>query len=107
MWLGDIETTADIVIPSEPLERVIGQQAAVEKARLAVKQKRHLLLVGPPGVGKSMLAQALAAHLPKATQQISVVHNTQNIRLANTVTNAPGDWMALISAGTNWYGLKD
>jgi ATP-dependent Lon protease len=78
MRLADIETTADIRVPTDFIERIIGQDAAVEKARLAVKQRRHLLLVGPPGVGKSMLAQALAAHLPKPKQQVNILHNAQN-----------------------------
>ena len=44
-------------------------------ARIAAKQKRHLLLVGPPGTGKSMIAQAMASILPKPTQEIVLVHN--------------------------------
>ena len=73
-----IETTKDIEIPKDPLKRVVGQDRAVKIAKLAAIQKRHLLLVGPPGIGKSMLAQALALHLPKAMQQVNVVHNPKN-----------------------------
>ena len=58
--LDDIETTADIKIPENPLDQVIGQERAVRFAKLAAKQRRHLLLVGPPGVGKSMIAQCIA-----------------------------------------------
>lgn len=76
--LLDIETTKDIEIPADPLARVIGQKRAVETARLAAFQKRHLLLVGPPGIGKSMIAQALALYIPKPTEEIRVVHNPSN-----------------------------
>ncbi|MGP8074305.1 MAG: ATP-binding protein, partial [Thermoplasmata archaeon] len=58
--MDEIETTREIPIPSDPLERVIGQEKAVEIARIAAYQRRHLLLVGPSGIGKSMTAQALA-----------------------------------------------
>ena len=74
----NIKTTKDIKIPKDPLERVIGQKRAVKIAKLAAKQGRHLLLVGPPGIGKSMLAQALALHIPKPEHQVNVVHNPQN-----------------------------
>jgi ATP-dependent Lon protease len=76
--LDEIETTADVSIPSDPLARVIGQEKAVETARIAAYQHRHLLLVGPPGIGKSMTAQALALHLERPKTEIRVVHNPEN-----------------------------
>ncbi len=76
--LDDINTTADIEIPSDPLKRVIGQAEAVELARTAASQRRHLLLVGPPGTGKSMIAQALALHLQRPQEEVQIVHNPEN-----------------------------
>ena len=76
--LDNIETTEDIEIPTDPLDRVIGQDEAVKIAKTAAQQRRNLLLVGPPGTGKSMIAQALALHLPLPTEEIRVVHNPQN-----------------------------
>ena len=90
----DIRSTADIVIPKDPLKRVIGQPEAVELAEIAAKQRRHLLLVGPPGTGKSMIAQALALHLRRPMEEIRVVHNPENperpliqVRARDTVEN--------------------
>ncbi|MCK4455015.1 MAG: ATP-binding protein [Thermoplasmata archaeon] len=66
------------MIPSDPLARVVGQEEAVNLARIAATQRRHLLLVGPPGTGKSMIAQALSLHLPRPTNEIRIVHNPEN-----------------------------
>ena len=77
MLLDEIETTKEVKTPQDPIKRIIGQGNAVEKVRLAIRQRRHLLLVGPPGIGKSMLAKAISYHLEKPKQQISVLHNPQ------------------------------
>lgn len=76
--LNDIVSTEEIHIPNDPLDRVIGQDEAKKLARIAASQHRHLLLVGPPGTGKSMIAQALALHLPVPTEEIQIVHNPEN-----------------------------
>jgi ATP-dependent Lon protease len=76
--LDEIETTEDIRISNDPLQRVIGQDEAVRLARIAAAQRRHLLLVGPPGTGKSMIAQALSLHISRPTEEIRVVHNPEN-----------------------------
>jgi ATP-dependent Lon protease len=73
-----IKTTKEIKIPDDPLERIIGQNSTIEKVETAIRQRRHLLLAGPPGIGKSMIAQAIAYHLPKPQHQISVVNNAEN-----------------------------
>jgi ATP-dependent Lon protease len=57
---------------------IIGQSEAVEAARIASKQRRHLLLVGPPGTGKSMIAQSLAHLMPPPRQELAVLHNFSN-----------------------------
>lgn len=44
-----------------------GQRAAVEAALIAAAGGHHLLLLGPPGAGKSMIAQRLPTILPPLT----------------------------------------
>ncbi len=78
---ADVEgmsSTEDILIPSNPLDRVLGQEEAIALAKIAAKQRRHLLLVGPPGTGKSMIARAISMQLPKVKTEIRVADNPEN-----------------------------
>jgi predicted ATP-dependent protease len=73
--LGNISSSEEVATPSDPFERIIGQDRAVTLVRSAVKQRRHVLLCGMPGVGKSMLAKAAAMLLPEPEEQISLRHD--------------------------------
>ena len=61
----DIETTADVPVPERLVDQVIGQEAASIVIRKAAEQRRHMLMIGDPGTGKSMLARSMTELLPK------------------------------------------
>ncbi len=58
-------STKDIKVSERIIDQVIGQEEAVEIMRKAAQQRRHVLLIGEPGTGKSMLGLGLAELLPK------------------------------------------
>lgn len=80
-WIQDqdFETTAEIKIPSRLVDQVIGQDAAVEVIKKAAEQKRHVMLIGDPGTGKSMLARSMTEFLPKEElQDVIAYHNPED-----------------------------
>jgi len=73
---------------------VRGQSAARHACEIAAAGAHHMLLVGPPGAGKSMLAQRLVGILPNlATQDAvvtTIVHSAAHIALpANGLVSRP------------------
>lgn len=73
------ETTANVDVPPRLVDQVIGQDDAVEVAKKAATQKRHVILIGDPGTGKSMLARAMVDFLPKEPlQDILAYPNTDD-----------------------------
>ena len=58
-------STKEIQVPKKISEQVLGQENALNLIEKAALQRRHVLLIGEPGTGKSMLGQSLAELLPK------------------------------------------
>ena len=80
-WIEDqtFNSTNDIEIPEKMADQVIGQDRAVEVVKKAAAQKRHVMLIGEPGTGKSMLANSMVEYLPKGElQDIIAYHNPED-----------------------------
>ncbi len=75
----EISATKEIAVPQLLIDQVIGQEHAVEVIKKAAQQRRHVMMIGSPGTGKSMLAKAMAELLPKEElQDVMVYHNVED-----------------------------
>ncbi|MFB6201612.1 MAG: ATP-binding protein, partial [Halorhabdus sp.] len=71
-----VDSTEDIEVPDRLVDQVIGQDHARDIVKKAAKQRRHVMMIGSPGTGKSMLAKAMSQLLPKEDlQDVLVYHN--------------------------------
>jgi Lon-like ATP-dependent protease len=64
------EDTTTIAIPSDPIERVIFQGRAKLAIRKIAQNRGHMLMVGRPGTGKSMLAEMFKEVLDRSIGDI-------------------------------------
>jgi Lon-like ATP-dependent protease len=68
------DSSSQIEVPKKLIDQVIGQEHGVEVIRKAATQRRHVMMIGSPGTGKSMLAKAMAELLPKEELQDILVY---------------------------------
>lgn len=61
-----VQTKAD---SKNIFDQVVGQPLAKRAIQIALAGRHHLLLVGPPGVGKSMLSASAVGLLPEMSQK--------------------------------------
>ena len=96
--LQTFDSTADIDIPDLMADRVIGQEEAVEVMKKAASQKRHVMLIGEPGTGKSMLANSMVEYLPKEEMQdIVAYHNPEDFNEPRIRTFPAGKGKAIVA----------
>ena len=86
-------TTKNIKVPEKIVDQVIGQEEAISIIKKAAQQRRHVLLIGDPGTGKSMLGMALAELLPKSDLKDILSYpnpNDENNPFIKTLTAGKG-----------------
>lgn len=66
------ETKEKVVSGGGDFSEIIGQQGAKRAAEIAVSGFHNLLLIGPPGAGKSMLAKRIPSIFPGLTPEESL-----------------------------------
>lgn len=80
---GRITTVAPEIVPAEDLAEVIGQDRARFAVEVAAAGAHHLMLTGPPGIGKTMLAQRLPGLLPPLTEseslEVTAIHSVAGL----------------------------
>ncbi len=79
LYNDSFDTTDSIDVPELLIDQIIGQEHAVEVVKKAASQRRHIMMIGSPGTGKSLLAKAMAELLPKEElQDIMVYPNVED-----------------------------
>ena len=91
---NSFESTEDVPLPSRLVDQVIGRDAASIVVRKAAEQRRHVILMGDPGTGKSMLARSMTEFLPKEQMEDILVYRNpedENEPKVRTVPAGRGD----------------
>ncbi|MBI2550324.1 ATP-dependent protease LonB [Candidatus Woesearchaeota archaeon] len=89
----NFKTTKELKVSQVLIDQIIGQEDAVHVIKKAAKQRRHVLLIGEPGTGKSMMGMAMAELLPKEKLVDVVVFanpNDENQHLVRVVPAGKG-----------------
>jgi magnesium chelatase family protein len=90
-----ITGAATIEEPSADLADVVGQSQARFAVEVAAAGAHHLMLTGPPGVGKTMLAQRLPGLLPPLSDseslEVTAIHSVAGLLSGDTplITTPP------------------
>ncbi|MFG1929584.1 YifB family Mg chelatase-like AAA ATPase [Mycobacterium sp. NPDC048908] len=92
---GRIEAPSPAPEPAVDLADVVGQTHARYAVEVAAAGAHHLMMTGPPGVGKTMLAQRLPGLLPPLSEaeslEVTAIHSVAGMLAESTplITQAP------------------
>ena len=90
-WIQTVnfESTEDVPIPDRLVDQVIGQEAGSIVIKKAAEQRRHMLMIGDPGTGKSMLARSMTDLLPKDALEDLLVYPNEDDENEPRVRSVP------------------
>ncbi|WP_197380917.1 YifB family Mg chelatase-like AAA ATPase [Mycolicibacterium mengxianglii] len=92
---GRVAVAASVPETAVDLADVVGQAQARFAVEVAAAGAHHLMLTGPPGVGKTMLAQRLPGLLPALTEsealEVTAIHSVAGVLSESTplITRPP------------------
>ncbi|MGV0643249.1 YifB family Mg chelatase-like AAA ATPase [Mycolicibacterium sp. XJ879] len=92
---GRIAAPRAVSAPSVDLADVVGQTQARFAVEVAAAGGHHLMLTGPPGIGKTMLAQRLPGLLPTLSEseslEVTAIHSVAGMLSGDTplITQPP------------------
>jgi Lon-like ATP-dependent protease len=90
-WIEGVEfsSTEEVPIPETLVDQVIGQETGSVVIKKAAEQRRHMLMIGDPGTGKSMLAKSMTELLPKDVLEDVLVYPNEDDENAPRVRCVP------------------
>ena len=90
-WIEGVEfsSTEEVPIPETLVDQVIGQETGSVVIKKAAEQRRHMLMIGDPGTGKSMLAKSMTELLPKDVLEDVLIYPNEDDENAPRVRCVP------------------